>query len=185
MAASGPQAAGAASGAHSEECNGAQSAQKKEVVAELADVAAKAHSLVAAEYAGITVAQMTAMRKKARQNGRLLARLSRTRWRRAPSKAPDYACVKDALTVRCCTRSRRKIPALPVGLIKDFAKGNDKLKAKLVAIGGKAVPGVACRRPGLAADPRSGAGHAGPRAGAARDDVRPRAFGAAPPRSRG
>src|SRR5678815_1758664 len=43
--------------------------QKQEVVAELADVAAKAHSLVAAEYAGITVSQMTAMRKKARESG--------------------------------------------------------------------------------------------------------------------
>ena len=44
-------------------------AQKKEVVAELADVAAKAHSLVAAEYAGLTVAQLTSLRQKARQNG--------------------------------------------------------------------------------------------------------------------
>ena len=43
--------------------------QKQEVVAELADVAGKAHSLVAAEYAGITVGQMTAMRKKARERG--------------------------------------------------------------------------------------------------------------------
>ena len=43
--------------------------QKKEVVAELADVAAKAHSLVAAEYAGTSVSQMTAMRKKARETG--------------------------------------------------------------------------------------------------------------------
>ena len=31
--------------------------QKKEVVAELAEVAGKAHSLVAAEYAGLTVQQ--------------------------------------------------------------------------------------------------------------------------------
>ena len=43
--------------------------QKQEVVAELAEVASKAHSLVAAEYAGITVSQMTAMRKKARETG--------------------------------------------------------------------------------------------------------------------
>lgn len=41
--------------------------QKQEVVAELADVAAKAHSLIAAEYAGTTVAQMTAMRKQAQK----------------------------------------------------------------------------------------------------------------------
>jgi large subunit ribosomal protein L10 len=38
-------------------------AQKKEVVAELANVAAKAHSLVAAEYAGLTVSQLTELRK--------------------------------------------------------------------------------------------------------------------------
>jgi len=42
--------------------------QKKEVVAELANVAAKAHSLVAAEYAGMTVGQLTDLRKKARNN---------------------------------------------------------------------------------------------------------------------
>src|SRR5690606_19460907 len=38
--------------------------QKQEVVAELAEVAGSAHSLVAAEYAGLTVAQLTDMRKK-------------------------------------------------------------------------------------------------------------------------
>ena len=43
--------------------------QKQEVVAELADVAAKAHSLVAAEYVGLTVEQLTSLRKKARQEG--------------------------------------------------------------------------------------------------------------------
>src|SRR5690606_11210623 len=43
--------------------------QKQEVVAELSEVAAKAHSLVTAEYAGTTVEQMTAMRKKARETG--------------------------------------------------------------------------------------------------------------------
>jgi large subunit ribosomal protein L10 len=42
--------------------------QKHEVVAELAEVAAKAHSLIAVEYAGTTVEQMTAMRKKARES---------------------------------------------------------------------------------------------------------------------
>src|SRR5262245_29202963 len=43
--------------------------QKQDVVAEVAEIAAKAHSLVAAEYAGTTVSQMTAMRKKARETG--------------------------------------------------------------------------------------------------------------------
>src|SRR3546814_16055385 len=43
--------------------------QKKEVVAELAGVAGKAVSLVAAEYAGLTVSQLTDIRKKARDSG--------------------------------------------------------------------------------------------------------------------
>ena len=43
--------------------------QKQEVVAEVAEVASKAHSLIAAEYAGVTVSQMTEMRKKARETG--------------------------------------------------------------------------------------------------------------------
>src|SRR5690606_7974023 len=65
----GPQAAGAASGVQKRSVMALNLSQKKEVVAELADVAAKAHSLIAAEYAGTTVDQMTAMRKKARETG--------------------------------------------------------------------------------------------------------------------
>jgi large subunit ribosomal protein L10 len=44
-------------------------AQKKEVVAELANVASTALSVVAAEYAGLTVEQLTELRRKARQSG--------------------------------------------------------------------------------------------------------------------
>src|SRR3546814_6722156 len=40
--------------------------QKQEVVAELAEVAGSAHSLVAAEYVALTVAQLTDMLKKSR-----------------------------------------------------------------------------------------------------------------------
>src|SRR3546814_3744887 len=48
--------------------------QKQEVVAELAEVAGSAQSLVAAEYVGLTVAQLTDLRKKARQEGVFLKR---------------------------------------------------------------------------------------------------------------
>ena len=67
--ASGPQAAGAASGVQSEECNGSQSDSEARSRCRTGEVAAKAHSLVAAEYAGLTVGQLTAMRKKARETG--------------------------------------------------------------------------------------------------------------------
>ena len=43
--------------------------QKKAVVAEVADVAGKALSAVAAEYRGLTVEEMTELRAKAREDG--------------------------------------------------------------------------------------------------------------------
>ena len=71
--------------------------QKKELVAELAEVAGQAHSLVAAEYAGLTVAQMTDLRRKARDGGVFLKVSKNTLVRRAVENT-DFACVADALT---------------------------------------------------------------------------------------
>ena len=67
--------------------------QKQEVVAELSEIAAKAHSLVAAEYAGITVEQMTAMRKKARETGVYLRVVKNTLASRAVA-GTEYECVQ-------------------------------------------------------------------------------------------
>jgi large subunit ribosomal protein L10 len=114
-------------------------AQKKEVVAELANVAAKAHSLVAAEYAGLTVEQLTELRKKARQGGVYLKVAKNTLVSRAV-EGTDYACVQDALVGPLLYAFSKEDPGAAGRLIKDFAKANDKLKAKLVAIGGKAYP---------------------------------------------
>lgn len=110
--------------------------QKQEVVAELADVASKAHSLVAAEYAGITVAQMTAMRKKARETGVYLRVVKNTLASRAVA-GTDYECVTDALVGPLLYAFSTEEPGAAGRLIKEFAKGNDKLQAKVVAMGGK------------------------------------------------
>ncbi|MDR2012997.1 MAG: 50S ribosomal protein L10 [Rhodanobacter sp.] len=114
-------------------------AQKKEVVAELANVAAKAHSLVAAEYAGLTVEQFTQLRKKARQGGVYLKVAKNTLVSRAV-EGTDYACVQSALVGPLLYAFSKEDPGAAGRLIKDFAKANDRLKPKLVAIGGKAYP---------------------------------------------
>ncbi len=67
--------------------------QKQEVVAELSAVAAKAHSLVAAEYAGVTVSQMTAMRKKARETGVYLKVVKNTLASRAVA-GTEFECTQ-------------------------------------------------------------------------------------------
>jgi len=113
--------------------------QKQEVVAELADVAAKAHSLIAAEYAGITVGQMTSMRKKARENGVYLKVVKNTLASRAV-EGTEYECVKDSLVGPLLYAFSTEEPGAAGRLIKEFAKGNDKLQPKLVAVGGQLYP---------------------------------------------
>ncbi|KQX99967.1 50S ribosomal protein L10 [Rhodanobacter sp. Root480] len=113
--------------------------QKKEVVAELAGVAATAHSLVAAEYAGTTVEQMTAMRKKARESGVYLRVVKNTLASRAVA-GTEFEVVKDALVGPLLYAFSTEEPGAAGRLIKEFAKGNDKLKAKVVSVEGKLLP---------------------------------------------
>ena len=113
--------------------------QKKEVVAELADVAAKAHSLIAAEYAGTTVEQMTAMRKKARETGVYLKVVKNTLAARAV-EGTEFECTKDALVGPLLYAFSTEEPGAAGRLIKEFAKGNDKLQPKVVVVGGQQYP---------------------------------------------
>ena len=113
--------------------------QKQVVVAELADVAAKAHSLIAAEYAGITVAQLTAMRKKARETGVYLRVVKNTLASRAVA-GTEYECVQDALVGPLLYAFSTEEPGAAGRLIKEASKGNEKLKAKVVSVEGKLLP---------------------------------------------
>jgi len=114
--------------------------QKKVVVAELANVAAKAHSLVAAEYAGLTVEQLTELRKKAR-SAQVFVKVAKNTLVSRAVEGTDYACVKDALVGPMLYAFSKEDPGAAGRLIKEFAKANDKLVPKVVAIGGQMYPG--------------------------------------------
>lgn len=113
--------------------------QKQDVVAEVAEIASKAHSLIAAEYAGTTVSQMTAMRKKARESGVYLKVVKNTLASRAVA-GTEYECVQDALVGPLLYAFSIEEPGAAGRLIKEFAKGNDKLQPKVVAVGGQVYP---------------------------------------------
>ena len=115
--------------------------QKQDVVAEVAEIASKAHSLIAAEYAGTSVSQMTAMRKKARENGMYLKVVKNTLAVRAVA-GTEYEGVQDKLVGPLLYAFSIEEPGAAGRLIKEFAKGNDKLQAKVVAVGGKVYPGT-------------------------------------------
>ena len=119
--------------------------QKKVVVAELANVAATAHSLVAAEYAGLTVEQLTSLRKKARQT-KVFVKVAKNTLVSRAVEGTDYACVKDALTGPMLYAFSEEDPGAAGRLIKEFSKANEKLVAKVVAIGGQMYPGTHVER---------------------------------------
>lgn len=109
---------------------------KVAVVAEVAAIAAKAHSAVAAEYRGLTVGQLTTLRKNARENG-VYVRVVKNTLARKAVEGTDFACMQDGLVGPLILAFSLEDPGAAGRLISDFIKTNDKLVVKLVAVGGK------------------------------------------------
>ncbi len=114
---------------------------KKAVVAEVAAIAAKAHSAVAAEYRGIAVSQLTALRKAARESGVYVRVVKNTLARRA-IEGTDFACMSESLVGPLILAFSLEDPGAAARVISDFLKQSDKqvaekLVVKLVAVGGK------------------------------------------------
>lgn len=110
--------------------------QKKAVVAEVAEVAANAHSAIAAEYIGLTVEDMTTLRVKARESDVYLRVVKNTLARRA-FEGTDFECMSDGMVGPMVLAFSQEDPGAAARVISDFAKENDKLVAKLVSIGGE------------------------------------------------
>lgn len=106
------------------------------VVAEVAAVAAKAHSAVAAEYRGLTVTQLTALRKTARESGVYLRVVKNTLARKAV-EGTEFACMQEGLVGPLILAFSLEDPGSAARVVSDFTKQNDKLVVKLVAVGGK------------------------------------------------
>jgi len=111
-------------------------AEKQAIVAEVAEVAASAHSAIAAEYRGMTVDGMTRLREEARKNGVYLRVVKNTLARRA-LEGTEFACMQDGLKGPLVLAFSTEDPGAAARVIKDFVKENKQLAVKLVAVGGK------------------------------------------------
>ena len=69
--------------------------QKQQIVAEVNEVASSALSAVVADYRGMTVAEMTTMRAKARESG-VYVRVVRNTLAKRAVEGTDYACLDEA-----------------------------------------------------------------------------------------
>ena len=112
---------------------------KKALVAEVADVAAQAQSVVAAQYRGLTVSQMTELRAKARRQGVYLRVVKNTLARKALA-GTTFESVGPKLKGPLMLAFSKDDPGAAARVVKDFAKGNEKLVATLVSLGGQVLP---------------------------------------------
>lgn len=110
--------------------------QKKAVVAEVSEVAKTALAVVAAEYRGLTVDDLTALRVKARESGVYLKVAKNTLVRRAV-EGTEFECMQGSLTGPLLLAFSMEDPGAAARLVKDYMKLNDKLITKLVAVGGE------------------------------------------------
>ena len=111
--------------------------EKEAVISDVTGLAAKAQTLVMAEYRGITVADMTRLRTNARSNGVSLSVLKNTLARRAVASS-GFAVVSDLMTGPLIYGfSVDAVAAAKV--VADFAKTNDKLVIRGGAYAGKAL----------------------------------------------
>jgi large subunit ribosomal protein L10 len=112
---------------------------KKALVKEVNAVAGDSITAVAAEYRGLSVAEMTELRKQARDAGVYMRVVKNTLARRAVV-GTEFECMQDSLTGPILLAFSKDDPGAAARVIKDFAKGHDALQAVSLAVGGTVLP---------------------------------------------
>lgn len=112
---------------------------KKAIVTEVANVAKQALSLIAAEYSGLSVEKLTELRKSAREAGVYLKVVRNTLAKRA-LEGTQFACMQESLIGPVLLAFSNDDPGAAARLIKAFAKQEEKLKVKALAIENQLLP---------------------------------------------
>ena len=113
---------------------------KKAVVAEVAEMARGAHSVIAAEYRGLSVGEMTALRVKARESA-VRVRVVRNTLARRALQDTEFECMSERLIGPLVLAFSKEEPASAARVMRDFSKDNQKLVIKLAAFGGQVIDG--------------------------------------------
>jgi large subunit ribosomal protein L10 len=111
--------------------------EKKAVVAEVSEKISGAQAAMLAEYRGLTVEQMTKLRRKAHEEQVYLRVVKNTLARRAVA-GTDFACLQDQM-IGPLAFAISTDPVAVAKILSDFAKDNEQLKIKAGAMGGKLI----------------------------------------------
>ena len=109
---------------------------KKQIVSEVNEAANSALSAVLADYRGVTVGDMTELRKTARENNVYLRVVRNTLLKLAVDDT-EFECIKEVLVGPTILALSQEDPGAAARVLKDFAKENDDFEIKALSIGGK------------------------------------------------
>jgi len=108
---------------------------KQAIVSEVSQVASTAVSMVAANYSGLTVAQMTKLRNRARDSG-VYVRVVRNTLARKALADTSFVCVSEQLIGQLVLAFSKEEPGAAARVMRDFVKENNALEIKFLSIGG-------------------------------------------------
>ena len=110
--------------------------QKQEIVREVNEAAADAFSAVLADHRGLTVAELTALRREARESGVYLRVVRNTLLKRAVA-GTDYECLAEAASGPTMLALSTEEPSAAARLLKSAAAELEALELKAVSVGGR------------------------------------------------
>jgi len=113
---------------------------KKALVKEVNAVAGDSVTAVAAEYRGLSVGEMTELRKEARSAGVYLRVVKNSLAKRAV-EGTDFECMQDTLKGPILLAFAKDDPGAAARVIKNFAKEHDALQAVSLSVSGQLMPG--------------------------------------------
>lgn len=111
-------------------------ADKQAIVAEVNATASTAVSALLADYRGMTVAQMTELRVKARQSG-VKVRVVRNTLAKRAVDGTEFECLQEALVGPTLLAFSEEDPGAAARLFKDFVKSHEAIQVKALAVGGQ------------------------------------------------
>jgi len=109
--------------------------EKKAVVAEVSGKLTDAQAAMLAEYRGLSVAQMTVLRRKAHE-GKVFLRVVKNTLARRAVEGTEFECLKDQMSGPLAFAVSAD-PVAAAKILSEFAKDNEALVIKAGAMGGK------------------------------------------------
>lgn len=109
---------------------------KQQIVSEVNQAASSALSAVLADYRGVSVEDMTALRKNARENMVYLRVVRNTLLKRAVADT-EFECIQEVLVGPTILAFSQEDPGAAARVLKDFSKENEHFEIKALSVGGQ------------------------------------------------